>query len=99
MSEELLQIVDRQGNPVGTAPRSECHGNPELIQAVVHLHIFDAKGRLVDVLIDGVVKDLGVQYVSWDGRRADGSRVSSGVYFYRLKAGHYTQTRKFVKVQ
>jgi len=46
MSEELLQIVDRDGNPVGTAPRSECHGNPQLIQAVVHLHLFDLSGRL-----------------------------------------------------
>jgi isopentenyldiphosphate isomerase len=46
MSDELLQIVDRQGNPVGSAPRSECHGNPELIQAVVHLHLFDKSGRL-----------------------------------------------------
>ena len=46
MSEELLQIVDRDGNPVGTAPRSECHGNPGLIQAVVHLHLFDRAGRL-----------------------------------------------------
>ena len=46
MSEELLQIVDREGNPVGTAPRSECHGNPDLIQAVVHLHLFDRSGRM-----------------------------------------------------
>ena len=46
MSEELLQIVDRGGNPVGTAARSECHGNPDLIQAVVHLHLFDTSGRL-----------------------------------------------------
>jgi isopentenyldiphosphate isomerase len=46
MSEELLQLVDRRGNPVGTAPRNECHGNPELIQAVVHLHLFDKVGRM-----------------------------------------------------
>jgi isopentenyldiphosphate isomerase len=46
MSDELLQLVDRDGNPVGTTPRSECHGNPELIQAVVHLHLFDLSGRL-----------------------------------------------------
>jgi isopentenyldiphosphate isomerase len=45
-SEELLQLVDREGNPVGSALRSECHGNPELIQAVVHLHLFDRSGRL-----------------------------------------------------
>lgn len=46
MKEELLQLVDRRGNPIGTAPRSECHGNPELIQAVVHLHLFDRAGRM-----------------------------------------------------
>jgi isopentenyldiphosphate isomerase len=46
MSDELLQLVDREGNPVGTAPRSACHGNPDLIQAVVHLHLFDLSGRL-----------------------------------------------------
>jgi isopentenyl-diphosphate delta-isomerase type 1 len=46
MSDELLQLVDREGNPVGSAPRSECHGNPDLIQVVVHLHLFDRSGRL-----------------------------------------------------
>jgi sialic acid synthase SpsE/isopentenyldiphosphate isomerase len=44
--EELLQLVDRRGRPTGTAPRRQCHGNPELIQAVVHLHLFDPAGRL-----------------------------------------------------
>jgi isopentenyldiphosphate isomerase len=46
MSEELLQLVDLEGRPAGAAPRSECHGNPALIQAVVHLHLFDQDGRL-----------------------------------------------------
>jgi len=46
MSEELLQLIDRRGKPVGTAPRSECHGNPELIQTVVHLHLFDEAGKM-----------------------------------------------------
>jgi isopentenyldiphosphate isomerase len=45
MSDELLQLVDRDGNPAGTAPRGACHGNPGLIQAVVHLHLFDRRGR------------------------------------------------------
>ncbi len=46
MSEELVQLVDRQGSPAGMAPRDECHGNPRLIQAVVHLLLFDEEGRL-----------------------------------------------------
>ncbi len=46
MSEELLQLVDRRGRPAGSAPRRVCHGDPSLIQAVVHLYLFDARGRL-----------------------------------------------------
>jgi isopentenyldiphosphate isomerase len=46
MGDELLQLVDREGNPLGRALRSECHGNPHLIQEVVHLHLFDRSGRM-----------------------------------------------------
>ena len=34
--------------------------------------------------------------IHWDGRNANGESVSSGVYFYRLQAGDYSQTRKMV---
>jgi isopentenyldiphosphate isomerase len=46
MSDELIQLVDREGNPAGTAPRGVCHGNPASIQAVVHLHLFDPGGKI-----------------------------------------------------
>jgi isopentenyl-diphosphate delta-isomerase type 1 len=42
----MFQLVDRNGTPVGTASREECHGNPLLIHLVVHLHVFDVQGRL-----------------------------------------------------
>jgi isopentenyldiphosphate isomerase len=45
--EEMFQLVDRSGYPVGQAPRSECHGNPRLIHLVVHCHVFDTRGRLL----------------------------------------------------
>jgi len=45
-SEELLQLVDRRGRPAGSAPRRVCHGDPSLIQAVIHLYLFDDQGRL-----------------------------------------------------
>ncbi|HIA68012.1 TPA: T9SS type A sorting domain-containing protein [Candidatus Poribacteria bacterium] len=32
----------------------------------------------------------------WDGRNNFGEQVASGVYFYRLQAGDYSQTRKMV---
>lgn len=46
MSEELIQLVDRQGHPAGAAPRRLCHGDPRLLQGVAHLYLFDAAGRL-----------------------------------------------------
>ena len=39
--------MDRQGTPIGTATRRECHGNPSLIHLVVHGHVFDPQGRLL----------------------------------------------------
>jgi isopentenyldiphosphate isomerase len=43
---EIFQLVDKSGRPTGEAPRSACHGNPALIHLVVHLHLFDSRGRL-----------------------------------------------------
>lgn len=45
-SEELFPIVDEKGNVIGRATRGECHGGSKLLHPVVHLHVFDAEGRL-----------------------------------------------------
>ena len=34
--------------------------------------------------------------VYWDGKSDTGERVSSGTYFYQIRAGDYTETRKMV---
>jgi isopentenyl-diphosphate delta-isomerase type 1 len=46
-SGEMLEIVDSDGNVTGRAPRSEVHGNPALIHRVVHVLVFDRRGRLL----------------------------------------------------
>ena len=46
MKEEILQLVDLEGNPVGQAPRSVCHKDKSLIQMVVHIEIFNDKGEI-----------------------------------------------------
>jgi hypothetical protein len=66
---------------------------------VVYLRVFDAKGRLVDVLMDGIRRETGVHTIPWDGVGRNGSRLSSGVYFYRLSAGGFVQTKKMVLAQ
>ncbi len=68
--------------------------------ADVQIHIYDVRGVLVRRF------DLGYQiagyYVDrpkaayWDGRNNNGELVASGVYFYMLSAGDFTETRRMV---
>ena len=45
---ELLPIVDAEGKVVGKATRGQCHnGRSMLLHPVVHLHVFDKKGRVL----------------------------------------------------
>lgn len=39
-------MVDEAGNVIGKATRGECHSGSKLLHPVVHLHVFDAEGRL-----------------------------------------------------
>jgi hypothetical protein len=38
----------------------------------------------------------GRQTITWDGLDDKGRKVASGVYFYRVEAGGFTQARKMV---
>ena len=44
--DEWFDIVTPQGKPVGKAPRSLCHGNPNLLHPVIHVHVFNSNGDL-----------------------------------------------------
>ena len=59
----------------------------------VRLEVFNVKGSTVAVLVDGVQPE-GTYFENWNGRYANGAEAASGVYFYRLRAGKTTLTRK-----
>jgi hypothetical protein len=61
----------------------------------VELVIYDMRGRAIRALY-GSENVPGPHSVLWDGRDANGSEVPSGVYFYRLKAGTFSETRKML---
>ncbi len=61
----------------------------------VSLRIFDAAGRLVRTLVDEH-RDAGTYEAIWDGRDGGGRAATSGVYFYKLHAGPYSETKKMV---
>ncbi|NIQ80660.1 MAG: T9SS type A sorting domain-containing protein, partial [Anaerolineae bacterium] len=59
----------------------------------VRLTVFNVLGQEVKVLVQGY-KTSGSHSVTWDGRNEDGENVSSGIYFYKLEAGEFAQTKK-----
>lgn len=66
-------------------------------RAHVTLRIYDAAGRLVRTLVDElrVPRENGYT-VEWNGRNDAGQPVASGIYFCRVTAGDFRQTRKMV---
>ncbi|NIM65316.1 MAG: T9SS type A sorting domain-containing protein [Candidatus Latescibacteria bacterium] len=61
--------------------------------ANVLLTIYNVKGQRVRTLLNGR-KEFGKHTVVWDGRNDQGTQTSSGVYYYRLKAGDRVFTKK-----
>jgi hypothetical protein len=57
--------------------------------------VFSVTGQRVRVLVDES-RPPGLYRVVWDGRDNRGSRVSPGVYFYRIQAGSYERVRKMI---
>jgi hypothetical protein len=61
----------------------------------VRLTIFNSLGQEIRTLVNGH-QSPGFKSVVWDGKNALGQAVSSGVFFYTLKAGDRVQTKKMV---
>jgi hypothetical protein len=61
----------------------------------VTLRVYDAKGELVATILDGNMTE-GRKAIAWAATNDRGSTVASGIYFYRLVAGEFVQTRKMV---
>jgi hypothetical protein len=62
----------------------------------VTLTVYDVAGRRVRSLLDGSFQAAGLHAVQWDGRDDTGERVSSGIYYSRLKAGDRSAIRSMV---
>lgn len=62
------------------------------------LKIYNILGQLVRALVDEE-KLPGNYQVIWDGKDQRGNLVSSGIYFYQLRAGDYQETKKMSLVR
>jgi hypothetical protein len=61
----------------------------------VIISVYDVKGSLVNVIYRGY-RDPGNYEVGWNSENGEGIQVTSGIYFYRLVAGDFVQTKKMV---
>jgi hypothetical protein len=87
-----MSLLQNQPNPFNptTSIRFELNTDANL-----DLAVYDATGAFVATLASGPYSQ-GAHDVRWNGTDANGTRVGSGVYFYRLVSAGETLTRKMV---
>jgi Peptidase family C25/FlgD Ig-like domain len=61
----------------------------------VTVTIVNILGEVVSTVVDGEYP-AGTHEVVWDGKTDGGASAASGIYFYRLSAGDFAQTRKMI---
>ncbi len=79
--------------------------NPETIieydlpkAANVRVDIFNVLGQKVVSLVDSY-GEAGTHQVTWNGTSESGSSVASGMYFYRIEADEFTETKKMMMLK
>jgi hypothetical protein len=90
----LEQNYPNPFNPATTIPFTVI-GSQFMVHSPVRttLKIYNVLGQLVRTLVDEE-KQPGNYQVIWDGKNQKGNEVSSGIYFYQLRAGDCKETRK-----
>ncbi|MCD4817171.1 MAG: T9SS type A sorting domain-containing protein, partial [Candidatus Cloacimonetes bacterium] len=59
------------------------------------LSIYNIKGQKVITLVNEKL-ETGNHSVTWNGTDNSGKKVTSGIYFYKMKSGRYTATKKMI---
>ena len=93
-SYNLSQNSPNPFNPVTTIQYTIPSGKTEHVS----LKVYDMRGALVRNLVNHETGP-GVYSVVWDGTDETGSKVSSGVYVYMLRAGEFTNSKKMLFVR
>jgi len=64
----------------------------------VTVSVYNVLGQEVTTLVNGELP-AGSHTVVWDGRNGSGTVVSSGIYFYKIAAGDFNQTKKMMMLK
>jgi hypothetical protein len=86
------ELAQNYPNPFNTSTTIE-YTLPQ--HSTVNLTIYNILGQVVREW-QTKFRQVGIHTMNWDGRSDAGINVASGVYFYRLTAGDYIETKKMV---
>ncbi|NNE08576.1 MAG: T9SS type A sorting domain-containing protein [Gemmatimonadetes bacterium] len=64
----------------------------------VRLGVYNTGGRLIKTLVNETMQ-AGSRQILWDGKNESGHSVSSGLYFYKIEADGFTETRKMTLIR
>lgn len=62
------------------------------------VEVYNMLGEKVATIFNGQAQ-AGLNSIEWDGRNESGNSVASGIYFYRLTADKYTETKKMTLIK
>jgi len=62
---------------------------------IVRITIYNIQGREIKVLVNQY-QEAGYKSVRWNATNNYGKPISAGMYFYKIRAGEFLQTRKMV---
>jgi len=88
----LLQNFPNPFNPRTRIRYSLPHASHVIIM------VYDVTGKLVRQLED-TDKEVGEHEVVWDGLNDYGGQISSGIFFYQLRSGNNSLTRKMILIR
>ncbi|MGB2989094.1 MAG: FlgD immunoglobulin-like domain containing protein, partial [Candidatus Zixiibacteriota bacterium] len=63
--------------------------------AQVKVSVYNMLGQKVRTLVNEY-QAAGHKTISWDGTDEHGNKAASGIYFYRVKAGEFEDTKKMI---
>lgn len=66
--------------------------------ADVNLTIYNLRGQRIRVLVNEH-QQPGNKTIHWDGKDEQGKQVASGIYFYKIQAGEFSQAKKMVLIK
>ncbi len=87
-----------QNYPNPFNPTTTIKFNTENTEKNTEIVIYNIKGQKVKSLVNEKL-DAGAHQVVWDGTNDSGKPVTSGIYFYKMKSGNYTSTKKMILVK